>query len=73
LKITQTKPKTAANQKSQNIQNKTMRDGQTVDSSNQVGKNKPKTAIDMFRSTYQKSWNLEYNKRAFIKNFDSAN
>ena len=50
-----------------------MRDGQTVDSSNQVGKNKPKTAIDMFRSTYQKSWNLEYNKRAFIKNFDSAN
>jgi hypothetical protein len=50
-----------------------MRDGQTVDSSNLIGKNKPKTATDMFRSTYQKSWNLEYNKRAFIKNFDSAN
>jgi|LauGreDrversion4_2_1035121.scaffolds.fasta_scaffold173832_1 hypothetical protein len=27
----------------------------------------------MFRSTYQKNWSLEYNKRAFIKNFDSAN
>lgn len=26
----------------------------------------------MFRSTYQKSWNLEYNKRALIKNFDGA-
>jgi len=27
----------------------------------------------LFRSTYQKGWNLEYNKRAFIKNFDYNN
>lgn len=38
-----------------------------------LNRTKPKTSSDMFRSTYQKNWSLEYNKRAFIKNFDSAN
>ena len=50
-----------------------MSDLKTADSSYQTKQGKPKTATDMFRSTYQKNWNLEYNKRALIKNFDSNN